>query len=154
MLCTNPAAMLLLLACALQAGVGAAALDTQVVFAPGPKAPNSRMEHVVDDDILAALREYRDPVAALISLRPDAAAKLAEPRLLHVAGERVPEWMSEGDKLRLRRSGRKFMDITDHRDFYAQHVEASLVPKASKSPTPGSCVCVLSMFTLLQTYRN
>lgn len=36
------------------------------------------------------------------------------------------------DKLRLHRRGKKFMDITDHQDFYAQQVD-TLSGKASES---------------------
>jgi bacterial leucyl aminopeptidase len=102
-------------------------LDTQVVFAPFPEA-----EHIAEDTIFAALKRHSDPVAALVSLHPDFAAELAQPRLLHVFGEQKPEWMTEGDKLRLRRRGRKFMDITDHQNFYEQQVDASWAGKARK----------------------
>ncbi|PYH97635.1 Zn-dependent exopeptidase [Aspergillus ellipticus CBS 707.79] len=60
----------------------------------------------------------------MVFLNPDSAALLAQPRLLHVRGEPKPEWMTEGDKLRLRRSGKKFMDITEHEEFYADPVHA------------------------------
>ena len=33
--------------------------------------------------------------------------------------------MTEGDKLRLRQRGKKFMDITEHQDFYAEQAMAS-----------------------------
>ncbi|KAI0487707.1 peptidase [Xylaria cf. heliscus] len=72
--------------------------------------------HVVDDAILAALDAHPDPVDALVSLRPELADELAEPRLLHVFGRDAPQWMTEGDKLRLRRGGHKFKDITDYQD--------------------------------------
>ncbi|KAL1866864.1 hypothetical protein Daus18300_006567 [Diaporthe australafricana] len=76
-------------------------------------------EHAVDDEILAALEAYPDPVDALISLQPEMAAQLDESRLIHVLGEDKPRWMKEGDKLRLRQNGKKFMDITDHQELYA-----------------------------------
>jgi leucyl aminopeptidase len=38
--------------------------------------------------------------------------------------------MTEGDKLRLRRQGKKFVDITDHEEFYAKQVD-TLAGKAS-----------------------
>lgn len=76
-------------------------------------------EHAVDDEILAALKAYPDPVDALISLQPEMAAQLDESRLIHVFGEDNPRWMKEGDKLRLRQDGKKFMDITDHQELYA-----------------------------------
>ncbi|PYI09916.1 peptidase family M28 [Aspergillus sclerotiicarbonarius CBS 121057] len=94
--------------------------ESQVVFAPSPEAPTAKGQHEVDDAILSALNTHSDPVAALVSLRPEQAAFLAEPRLLHVRGEEKPEWMTEGDKIRLRRRGQKFMDITDHQEFYAE----------------------------------
>lgn len=76
--------------------------------------------HVVDDSILAALEAYPDPVDALISLQPESAAELFQPRLIHVFGEPEPKWRQEADKLRLRREGKKFMDITDHQDLYSE----------------------------------
>jgi leucyl aminopeptidase len=65
---------------------------------------------------------------------------------LHVVGEQKPEWMTEGDKLRLRRRGKKFVDITDHEEFYAQQA-GILSGKASESLF--NPVKVL-LFTLLQ----
>ncbi|RDW73563.1 hypothetical protein BP6252_07470 [Coleophoma cylindrospora] len=97
----------------------------QEILAPSPETAVPHAEHVVDQAILAALEMHSDPVTALVSLRPDIAASLAEPRLLRVFGQPEPQWLSEGDKLRLRREGKKFMDITDHEDFYAQQLEAS-----------------------------
>jgi leucyl aminopeptidase len=51
---------------------------------------------------------------------------------LNVFGDQKPKWMTEGDKLRLRRHGKKFVDITDHREFYDQQVD-TLSGKASES---------------------
>lgn len=89
-------------------------------------------KHPVDNAILAALETHSDPVAALVSLQPETAAALAEPRLLQVIGTEEPTWMTEGDKLRLRRKGKKFIDITDHADFYQEQVETSVAGKACK----------------------
>ncbi|KAK1770259.1 Zn-dependent exopeptidase [Phialemonium atrogriseum] len=111
-------------------GLGTLFQDEQVVFGPSPEVLGADAKHV-DQAILAALKTHSDPVAALISLEPGIAAELAQPRLLHVSGEREPEWMTEGDKLRLRRRGKKFADITDHRDFYAQQVGESRAGKAN-----------------------
>ncbi|KAI0975639.1 peptidase family M28 [Xylaria arbuscula] len=90
--------------------------DSQVVLGPPSSLDNETLVHVVDDAILAALDAHPDPVDALVSLRPELADNLAEPRLLHVFGDDKPQWMTEGDKLRLRRQGRKFKDITDYQD--------------------------------------
>lgn len=95
-----------------------AARNSQVVLAP----PHD--EHIVDPAILAALDAYPDPVDALVFLQPETADELAQPRLLHVVGELEPQWMTEGDKLRLRRKGMKFIDITEHEEFYAQQVDS------------------------------
>jgi len=95
-------------------------------------APPTPSVHIVDKAILAALRTHADPVDALIALQPESAAALAEPRLLRVFGEEKPEWMTEGDKLRLRRAGNKFMDITDNEHFYSKQVNA-LAGKACES---------------------
>lgn len=98
--------------------LGTSLPDDQVVFAQSPRI-------LSDEAVLAALKAHPDPVEALLSLQPDIAAELAQPRLLHLLGQQEPEWMTEGDKLRLRRRGKKFVDITDHQEFYAQQVGAS-----------------------------
>lgn len=116
-----------------QLALGSSIRDKQAVLAPSPEVANARAEHVVDDAILAALKLYSDPVAALISLQPEIAVELAEKRLLHVIGDEKPEWRTEGEKLRLRKQGKKFVDITDHQDFYAQQVD-TLSGKASEPP--------------------
>lgn len=119
MLSTAPTTLLLLLS---TSQLVASSRDAQqVVFAPSSlDAP----VHAVDDAILSALDTHDDPVAALLSLRPEVATELAEARLLHISGEEKAQWMTEGDKLRLRRLGKKFMDITDHADFYRAQAEA------------------------------
>ncbi|KAI1170500.1 hypothetical protein F4777DRAFT_591903 [Nemania sp. FL0916] len=101
-----------------------ASLQT-VLGAPDASHGDARV-HAVDDAILAALDAHPDPVDALVSLRPEMADELAERRLLHVFGQDAPQWMTEGDKLRLRRDGRKFKDITDYQD----DVTASVAGKA------------------------
>jgi leucyl aminopeptidase len=115
-----------------QLALGSPLEDKQVLLVPSPEVQNSHTQHVVDKAILTALKTHSDPVAALIALQPESAENLAEPRLLHVFGDQKPEWITEGDKLRLHRRGKKFVDITDHRDFYAQQVD-TLSGKASES---------------------
>lgn len=102
----------------------ARAADAQVVFSPESETSQpSKLEHAVDNAILAALEVHSDPVAALISLDPENELLLAEPCLLRVLDDdSEPQWMTEGDKLRLRRQGKKFMDITDHEEFYAEQI--------------------------------
>lgn len=117
---------LLLLALGL-AGLGAASQDSQIVF-----SHNAAAQHKVDPAILAALKEHKDPVDAWVALHPDDADKLAEKRLLRIAGERKPQWMTEGDKMRLRRKGRKFADITDYEEFYKQNALSAQSGKARK----------------------
>lgn len=98
---------------------GTATPDAQRVL--GAAKPST---HHVDPAILAALDKHPDPVDAYVYLHPEAAKELAEPRFLHVHGDAKPKWLTEGDKLRLRRKGRKFADITEHHEFYAQQVNA------------------------------
>jgi bacterial leucyl aminopeptidase len=131
-----------------QFALGASFQDKQAVLVQSPELPiaNAQAEHVVDEAILAALKTHFDPVAALLSLQPELAADLTQERLLHVVGEQKPEWMTEGDKRRRSRPGKKFVDITDHEEFYAQQV-GILSGKASESLL--SPVKVL-LFTLLQ----
>ncbi|KAI1814979.1 peptidase family M28 [Poronia punctata] len=76
-------------------------------------------KHTVDNAILSALETYADPVDALVSLRPELTDELAQPRLLHVQGDDKAKWMTEGDKMRLRRKGQKFKDMTDYQDEVA-----------------------------------
>jgi bacterial leucyl aminopeptidase len=97
----------------------------QVPLAPSPEVSNTHADHIIDEAIFAALKSHADPVAALISLQPELATELAQERLLHIVGDQKPKWMTEGDKLRLRRQGKKFVDITDHHEFYAQQVDVS-----------------------------
>lgn len=106
---------------------------TQPVTQPRPG------HHDIPPAVLAALEAHGDPVDAFVSLFPESDTLMAEPRLLHVAGEETPRWMTEGDKMRLRRRGLKFADITDHEEFYAQHAFEDLAGKASEFlPLPTS----------------
>lgn len=122
---------LLLLACSEQVAGSLRDGSQQVMIAPSENINDAAVsssdlprEHVVDNTILAALAAHDDPVDAMISLQPELAAQLAESRLIHVLGEDKPRWMTEGDKLRLRQNRKKFMDITDHQDLYADSVGA------------------------------
>ncbi|GKZ59762.1 hypothetical protein AnigIFM60653_007702 [Aspergillus niger] len=126
--------------------------DSQVVFAADHEVPNTQGKHVVDEAILSALNAHSDPVAAMVSLRPETAAFLAEPRLLHIRGEEKAEWMTEGDKLRLRQRGKKFMDITEHQDFYAEQAMASFAgdPNLPKLSHKG---LVKPLFSQIETER-
>ncbi|EGX88962.1 peptidase [Cordyceps militaris CM01] len=108
------------------AGLGAASPDSQVIFSHHA----AHAQHQVDPAILAALKAHKDPVDAYIALHPEAAEKLAEKRLLRVAGEKEAQWMTEGDKMRLRRQGRTFADITDYDEFYKQNAVSSQSGKA------------------------
>ncbi|KAI1127250.1 hypothetical protein F5Y10DRAFT_198591 [Nemania abortiva] len=114
----NRALLKLLLFLGLSASQVSASLraDSQIVLSSSDSPDRDTPVHAVDDAILAALEAHPDPVDALVSLRPDLADELAEPRLLHVLGHGAPRWMTEGDKLRLRRKGQKFKDITDYQD--------------------------------------
>jgi leucyl aminopeptidase len=103
----------------------AASQEAQVHLTAGAK------QHQVDPAILAALEKYPDPVDAYVALHPEAAEQLAEPRLLRVFGESSAQWRTEGDKMRLKRQGKQFTDITGHEDFYKEQVN-TLAGKARK----------------------
>ncbi|KAK5788366.1 hypothetical protein VI817_009324 [Penicillium citrinum] len=111
--------------------------DVQRVLAPiHPLAGAAREhgDHSVHESILSAIESHSDPVSALISLqgqddRLKTEAALAEPRLLRKLGTNQAEWMTEGDKMRLRREGIKFMDITEHEDFYTEQVKTEVAAK-------------------------
>ncbi|KAJ5177187.1 peptidase family M28 [Penicillium canariense] len=123
------------------ANLTAAVRDAQLVLAPITEISSvsaSHGDHRVDESILAALDKHPDPVTAFVSLqgedaRAETEAALAEPRLLRIMGAAKPEWMTEGDKMRLRRKGTKFMDITDHEEFYGEQVYSAA---AGKPNTP------------------
>lgn len=122
---------LLLLACSEQVAGTLRDGSQQVMIGPAENihdaataSSDSHQQNVADDTILAALAAYPDPVDAMISLQPEMAAQLAESRLIHVFGEDKPRWMKEGDKLRLRQNRKKFMDITDHQELYADGIIA------------------------------
>ena len=123
MLGSAGAKVLLLLSA--QLSIASAARGSQAVLQPSHEQPFTQKQHKVSASIVEALETHQNPVDALLSLHPELAGQLAEPRLLHVAGEKEPQWMTEGDKMRLRRQNKKFMDITDHHEFYAQQVESS-----------------------------
>ena len=75
-------------------------------------------DFLVDSSILSALARFDDPVEALLALKPELEAMMAEPRLIRVFGDGSQDgiWMTEGDKLRLRREGKGFMDLTESQD--------------------------------------
>ncbi|KAH7921426.1 Zn-dependent exopeptidase [Leucogyrophana mollusca] len=80
-------------------------------------SPALRSDYQYDEAYLGKLLEiHNDPVEVMRLVDPSNAAKLDEPRLLQVFG-RDASWMTEGDKLRLRREGLKFVDLTDHQDL-------------------------------------
>lgn len=58
-----------------------------------------------------------DPVQVMHLVDPGYAATLDEPRLLQVFGAE-PAWMTEGDKLRLKKQGLSFMDLTGRQDVF------------------------------------
>ena len=118
----------------------AAARDTQVILGTGGSTPPSHGEHAVHPAVVAALEAHSDPVDAMLAIHPELVASLAERRLLHVRGNKEPEWMTEGDKMRLRRQGKKFVDITEHEEFYKQQVNAA-AGKASELRPPNCNRC-------------
>lgn len=109
------ATTLVLLFCFSESVVSRHRQEVQVVIAPPTDNPAAK--HVTEEAIHAAIETYPDPVDALIALHPEAAPGLSAPKLIQVVGEEAA-WMTEGDKLRLRRSGKKFMDITDYHELY------------------------------------
>jgi leucyl aminopeptidase len=104
--------------------------DSQQVLWPPTQ---SQHEHAVSSDILQALEIHADPVEAFLYLHPEASDELAQPRLLYVADAHEPQWMTEGDKMRLRRQGKKFTDITDHEDFIRDQQVSAEESKARTS---------------------
>lgn len=110
--------MAVLVALAGLANTGQASLEAQAPLGGGIKF----YQHHVDPKILKALESHSDPVDAYVAVHPEAAVRFGEPRLLWVAGESAARWMTEGDKLRLQRQGKKFTDITDHEGYLKEQV--------------------------------
>lgn len=119
---------LLLLGTSLVA-LGTASPDAQRplhLHAPG----SEKHHHQVDPAVLAALQNHPDPVDAFVSLHPELTDELAQPRLLHIFDEGTTKWLTEGDKLRLKRKGKKFADITDHDEFIKENRINSMAGEA------------------------
>jgi len=142
---------LLLLACSERAAASLRDGSEQHVLAseeninePDPFSAYGWPDHVAEDTILAALAANPDPVDALLSLRPGLAGHLATSRLIHVLDEANPRWLTEGDKMRLRRDKKKFMDITDHQELYAEGVDSWAGKASTCAPGDG----VVSMVEL------
>ena len=89
-------------------------------------------QHIAHPAILESIDRYPDPVDALVNLEPALAGFLAAERLIHVAGADSAVWMTEGDKLRLKRENTFFVDITDRPDATLASGTA-LAGKARKS---------------------
>ena len=92
---------------------------SQHAFSIGP----SITDH--ESQILSVLSRIDDPVEAMIHLYPSTAQELAEPRLLELSNETAARWMTEGDKLRLRRAEVDFADLTWSQGIVAQDMSPS-----------------------------
>jgi leucyl aminopeptidase len=85
-----------------------------------------------------------DPVQVMRLLDPENASELDAPRLLQVFGAKAV-WMTEGDKLRLRRQGLGFIDLTDHQDMHVCHGSAeSTWPELQHQEKVASVIKLLS----------
>jgi hypothetical protein len=90
----------------------------------------------IRDSIAFDLSE--DPVKLLISLDAGLESQLSESRLIQIAGSsRAPEWMTEGDKLRLRRRGLHFIDLTGAEEILGGQ---RLIEKGSENEGTLSCL--------------
>ena len=119
-------------------GLGSLAEGSQAVLRGDASSQLPSSLYAADVEAIRTALEAHpdDPVEVMISLYPQMADALATPRRLHVMGEREALWMTEGDKMRLRRAGKKFVDITEHEDFYAAQQEhvGSMAGKARELP--------------------
>ncbi len=101
---------------------------------PDPDRTVTFYESHTESHILSILSQYEDPVEAMLSLHPSLEAELAEPRLLQIMDkEGETRWMTEGDKMRLRRAGVDFIDLTGRSGFVYVDAEPS-EPLLSLSP--------------------
>lgn len=81
-----------------------------------------------------------DPVELYVSLQPEKKSEFSRPVLLQIAGSAAkPEWFTEGDKLRLRKEGIKFRDLTGFEDLFggSKLQEKSEANENKTYPTPG-----------------
>ena len=77
-----------------------------------------RQADIPDETLISSvLSSIEDPADALISLFPNLAIELSEPRFLEVLSVEGSSngWYTEADKLRLRRNGTGFIDWTGRR---------------------------------------
>jgi len=88
------------------ASASVASLSAQSAFSSDPVAYYT--------ELLAAYNN--DPIQAMQVADPAYAATFDEPRLIEVFGAER-QWMTEGDKLRLKQAGLAFMDVTDFEDI-------------------------------------
>jgi leucyl aminopeptidase len=65
-----------------------------------------------------------DPVEVMRLVDPVYTPILDEPRLLQVLGTE-PVWLTEGDKLRLKKQGLSFMDLTGHEYHFMSTVSST-----------------------------
>ena len=87
----------------------------QHAFTPSPPPPSDVPS---ESHILSILSLHEDPVDAMLALDPSLASQLAEPRFLQVMeGDETSSWMTEGDKMRLRRRNLDFIDWTGRHDL-------------------------------------
>jgi hypothetical protein len=99
------------------ASVAVAAASQQQVFSETSASPLAASPSKSDSfNIEEFVEQYEDPVEAMKAYDPSSAYELDQPRLIEVFGEGEPVWMTEGDKLRLRKNGKAFMDVTEFRD--------------------------------------
>jgi len=97
----------------------------QQAISPSSWLPHHKPEHaqLVDPAILERLSSPDfDAIQLLKELEPARAHELDEPRFLHVFAEDHGRWMTEGDKINLRRQNKKFVDLTgrEHRESRLQ----------------------------------
>jgi len=90
--------------------------------------------HVTEATIIQLLAAHNDdPVEVMRLVDPSYAPTLDEPRLLQVFGA-DPVWMTEGDKLRLRKQGLGFMDLTGHQDVFRSSLNEKQTGMSFKMP--------------------
>jgi len=104
---------------ALGSPLQAGSFVNQQAVSPSSLLLQHRPEHVKlsDPAVLERLSSPGfDAIQLLKELEPAKAHELDEPRFLHVFGEDQGRWMTEGDKVNLRRQDKKFVDLTGRED--------------------------------------
>lgn len=88
-----------------------------VVAGPAAQTVLSNEDRIATIETLLAIHDDPVHVTRLLYSGDASGSGLDEPRLLQIMGTDEKQWLTEGDKLRLRKNGVGFIDLTDFQDM-------------------------------------